>query len=130
MRGDVLTRKSFGDQPFWGDMIARAGAGPVPIAFKKLTAERLAEAIQETLKPGVRERAIELAAKIEAEDGVTDGVENFYKALPVQRMKCAVFEEKVAVWRHEKTGVVLSAAAAALLVREGVIEYDDLRLYV
>ena len=25
----------FGDQPFWGNMIARVGAGPEPIPFKK-----------------------------------------------------------------------------------------------
>ena len=35
----------FGDQPFWGAMIARANAGPDPIPYKQLTAEKLAEAI-------------------------------------------------------------------------------------
>jgi UDP:flavonoid glycosyltransferase YjiC (YdhE family) len=37
----------FGDQPFWGDMIARAGAGPAPTPYKKLTVDGLAAAIQE-----------------------------------------------------------------------------------
>lgn len=30
----------FGDQPFWADMIARAGAGPQPIPYKQLTAQK------------------------------------------------------------------------------------------
>ena len=36
----------FGDQPFWGQRVADLGVGPEPIPRKKLTAERLAQAIQ------------------------------------------------------------------------------------
>jgi UDP:flavonoid glycosyltransferase YjiC (YdhE family) len=46
----------FGDQPFWGAMVARAGAGPVPIPFKQLTADKLAAAITEALKPETQGR--------------------------------------------------------------------------
>ena len=46
----------FGDQPFWGAMIARAGAGPLPISYKQLTPERLSTAILEALKPETLER--------------------------------------------------------------------------
>src|SRR5262249_46448284 len=35
-----------GDQPFWGNLVYDAGVGPKPIPQRKLTAERLAEAIQ------------------------------------------------------------------------------------
>jgi UDP:flavonoid glycosyltransferase YjiC (YdhE family) len=41
----------FGDQPFWGAMVARAGAGPDPIAHKQLAADKLANAINFCLKP-------------------------------------------------------------------------------
>jgi UDP:flavonoid glycosyltransferase YjiC (YdhE family) len=47
----------FGDQAFWGAMIARAGAGPTPIPQKQLTAERLVEAIDFCLRPETLERA-------------------------------------------------------------------------
>jgi UDP:flavonoid glycosyltransferase YjiC (YdhE family) len=36
----------FGDQWFWGDTVARRGAGPKPIPFKQLTLDRLSEAIE------------------------------------------------------------------------------------
>ena len=36
----------FGDQPFWAHRVADLGVGPAPIPRKKLTAERLAQAIQ------------------------------------------------------------------------------------
>ena len=53
----------FGDQQFWGAMVARAGAGPDPIPYKNLTAEKLAGAINEALKPESLERAKELCNK-------------------------------------------------------------------
>ncbi|KAJ5511214.1 UDP-glucuronosyl/UDP-glucosyltransferase [Penicillium expansum] len=36
----------FGDQPFWGNMVARAGAGPKPIPFAFLNFQNLTAAIQ------------------------------------------------------------------------------------
>src|ERR1700722_416489 len=41
----------FGDQPFWGAMTARAGAGPFPIPYKDLNSDKLANSIKEALKP-------------------------------------------------------------------------------
>ena len=47
------------------------GTAPAPIAFQALTAERLAEAIREAVtSTPIRERAKELGAQIDAEDGV------------------------------------------------------------
>ena len=61
----------FGDQPFWGRRVAELGVGPMPIPRQKLTAERLAQAIQTAVTdPAMRQRAAELGAKIQAEDGV------------------------------------------------------------
>ena len=44
--GRLLVVPFFGDQPFWGAMVARAGAGPDPIPIKQLTADKLADAIE------------------------------------------------------------------------------------
>jgi sterol 3beta-glucosyltransferase len=65
-----------GDQPFWGRRVADLGVGPAPMPFKKLTAERLADAIRQVVTdPSMRERAAALGEKIRAEDGVRCAVE-------------------------------------------------------
>jgi sterol 3beta-glucosyltransferase len=66
----------FGDQPFWGQLAADLGVGPAPIPRQKLTADRLAQAIQETMtNKAVRQHSAELGSKIQAEDGVANAVE-------------------------------------------------------
>jgi sterol 3beta-glucosyltransferase len=66
----------FGDQPFWGQRIAELGVGPRPVLRKKLTVERLAEAIQMAVTDdGMRQRAADLGSRIRAEDGVGRAVE-------------------------------------------------------
>ena len=66
----------FGDQPFWGRIVADRGVGPPPLPRKRLTAERLAGAICVAVgDAGVRSRAAALGARIRAEDGVARAVE-------------------------------------------------------
>ena len=66
----------FGDQPFWGQRVAELGVGPKPVPRKKLTVERLAEAIQAAVTDdAMRQRAADLGSKIRAEDGVGRAVE-------------------------------------------------------
>ncbi len=51
----------FADQPFWGQRVADLGVGPAPIPFKRLTADRLAQAIQIAVTDqSMRQRAAEL----------------------------------------------------------------------
>lgn len=65
----------FGDQPFWGQRVADLGVGPAPIPRKKLTVERLAQAIQQAVTDQtLRQRAANLGSKIRAEDGVARAV--------------------------------------------------------
>ncbi|KAJ4358224.1 uncharacterized protein N0V89_002804 [Didymosphaeria variabile] len=71
----------FGDQPFWGSMVAKAGAGPEPIPYKDLTAEKLADAIREALKPESLAKAAELSAKIAKEQGAQVGAQSFHQML-------------------------------------------------
>jgi sterol 3beta-glucosyltransferase len=60
-----------GDQYFWGRRVAALGVGPVPIPQRKLSPERLAEAIKEAVTdPGLQQQAASLGATIRAEDGV------------------------------------------------------------
>lgn len=118
----------FGDQPFWGAMVARAGAGPDPITYKKLTAEGLAEAIRIALKVETQEKAKELGERIREERGVDTGAQSFHSHLDVDALRCAVAPSRVAVWRVRRSKIHLSALAAATLVHSGYIQYSDLKL--
>jgi UDP:flavonoid glycosyltransferase YjiC (YdhE family) len=63
------------DQPFWGRRLAQLGAGPKPIAFKRLTPGLLAEAITVASSDrDIRSRAATLGERIRAEDGVGNAV--------------------------------------------------------
>ena len=65
----------FGDQPFWGQRIADLGVGSKPIPRKKLTAERLANAIQEVVtNEDMRSRAAKLGKQIQTENGIESSV--------------------------------------------------------
>jgi UDP:flavonoid glycosyltransferase YjiC (YdhE family) len=65
----------FGDQPFWGQRVAQLGVGPAPIPRKKLTAERLAQAIHQAVSDqGMRQRAALLGQQIREEDGIARAV--------------------------------------------------------
>jgi sterol 3beta-glucosyltransferase len=63
------------DQPFWGRRVKALGAGPEPVPMKKLTAGRLAGAIQAAVtQPEIKRAAARLGEAIRAEDGVGSAV--------------------------------------------------------
>lgn len=63
------------DQSFWGERVAQLGVGPQPIPRKKLTVERLTEAIQKAITDQtMRQRAADLGSKIQAENGIARAV--------------------------------------------------------
>jgi hypothetical protein len=124
----------FGDQPFWGSMVARAGAGPSPIPYKELTAQGLANAILEALKPETLERARELGERIREEKGCEAGAASFHAQMDVDRLRCLMAPGRAAVWRVKTKGsntddVRLSTFAATVLGNEGVLDVNQLRLY-
>ncbi|SPQ18621.1 46dc12d5-0840-4724-9e0b-fcc351d440a4 [Thermothielavioides terrestris] len=119
----------FGDQIFWGSMVARAGVGPAPIPYKRLTAEGLARAIEHALLPETLARARELGDKIKAEKGADVGGKSFHQFLNTDAMRCSLAPSRVAVWRVRRSKVRLSALAAAVLVKQGWLKYSDLKLY-
>ena len=117
----------FGDQPFWGAMVARAGAGPDPIPHKQLTADNLAEGILACLRPETQERAHELADKIAAEKGTDLGAQFLHQMLDVDTLRCNVAPSRTAVWRLRRTQAKLSAMAACTLANEGLLSFNDLK---
>lgn len=59
------------DQPFWARRVYELGVGPRPVPLKKLTADRLAEALHTALNDSnMIERAHRLGRQLQEEDGV------------------------------------------------------------
>ena len=119
----------FGDQPFWGSMVHKAGAGPPPIASKKLTADALAEGIKHALLPTTIEKAKELSARISKERGSEAGAESFHHQLDIDKLRCQLSPHRAAAWRIRRTDFRLSAFAAAVLAHEKLLDFKDLKLY-
>lgn len=119
----------FGDQPFWGAMTARADAGPEPIRYKDLTAEKLAEALRFCLEPSTQEKAKELGQRIRQEQGTKARGHSFHNHLDVDSLRCSVARHKAAAWRVRRTKVRLSPLAVEVLVSEGLLQYTDVKLY-
>ncbi|UKA50132.1 glycosyltransferase [Arthrobacter sp. FW305-123] len=72
------------DQPLWASRIAALGAGPRPIPHKKLTPERLCDAIKETVgTASYAQRASKVAAAIAREDGTVPVVDAL-RRLPIK----------------------------------------------
>jgi hypothetical protein len=133
----------FGDQPFWGSVVARAGAGArKSIPWKKLTADKLADGITDCMSVEARAAAAKLAECIAAEgDGAANAVSSFHAALPLSlsktadhSMRCDVYPSRVAVWttkprtRRKDMPKRLSALAATELLQSRALRKQDLRL--
>ncbi len=69
----------FGDQPFWGRRVAMLGAGPPPIAQKKLTSETLCQAIQALQDPAVIARAEATGSAMRTERGADAAAESLIR---------------------------------------------------
>lgn len=118
----------FGDQQFWGGIVAAAGAGPGPIPHKQLTVEKLKSAIEMALESSTREKAREIANKMQKESGVRDGVRSFHRHLDLKSLRCAICPDRPAVWHVKHTKIGLSALAASVLVEMESLTPCDLVL--
>ncbi|GLI80215.1 hypothetical protein PoHVEF18_008567 [Penicillium ochrochloron] len=121
----------FGDQPFWGAMVAAAGAGPAPIPHRELTVDVLAEGIRYCLSDRATTAASAIAAKMNAEAGVTTAVSSFHRNLPLERLQCDLYPGQPAVWSFSKKGrkMKLSKVAAEILVAKGTIDKKNLNIH-
>ncbi|KAJ5884929.1 Sterol 3-beta-glucosyltransferase [Penicillium taxi] len=122
----------FGDQPFWGNMIAKAGAGPYPIPYTSLNPENLASAIQFCLRPEAEVAAHEISIKMKTESGVEAAVNSFYRNLPLDRMRCSVMPGHPAVWAYTKgkISLPLSKTAVSILLQHERINAQNIKCYV
>lgn len=128
----IMVVPFFGDQFFWGTMIGNAKAGPEPVPYKQLSAEKLAEGIEYCLTEEAQQNAQVIARNI-AQEG--DGAENMcafvHQHLVLSgkhSMRCSLLEDRVAVWHLKDTSLRLSALAADILVEKGYLSWRKLRL--
>ncbi|KAI0147236.1 glycosyltransferase family 1 protein [Xylariaceae sp. FL1272] len=121
----------FGDQNFWGAMIARAKAGPEPIPYKQLNVENLTDGIKYCLTDEALEAVKKLAQSIDAEgDGAQNAVRAFHRHLTLagrDSMRCAILPDQAAVWAVRKTSLKLSAMAADIAIGKGLVSARMLR---
>ncbi|KAI9325921.1 hypothetical protein DFJ73DRAFT_801603 [Zopfochytrium polystomum] len=112
----------FGDQSFWGAMVASIQAGPAPIPFKKLTAARLSEAIRFCAAPQVKEAAAKASARIVTENGSVEAAKSFHAQLPLETIRCDVDPYAKAEFYVEEIGKKVSRRALNALVASRAID--------
>lgn len=119
----------FGDQPFWGAMIHKAGAGPKPIKKSNLDVTNLYNAIEFCKTDAAKVAADKLGEKIRAHDGAKDGVDSFHRHLPLLNMRCDLLPERLAVWWSTEHCLRLSAFAVQVLVEQKLLNINKLELH-
>ena len=102
----------FGDQFFWGRVIADAGAGPEPIPIDRLDSDALAEAFAICRRASVRERAAALSIAVRATDGAELAVRSVYRHLPWRAMGCANDPDHLATVHCDTCGQRLCSGCA------------------
>ncbi|TDZ39681.1 Sterol 3-beta-glucosyltransferase UGT80B1 [Colletotrichum spinosum] len=121
----------FGDQPFWGAVVADAGAGPAPIPYRSLTSQKLIHAIQYCLSSEALQAAEELSRSMQAEDGVQAAVDSFHSHLPKSMMACDFFPDQPAAlaYGRGKKQVKMCRPVASILVKNNKVERKQLKSY-
>ena len=120
----------FGDQPFWGGIVAKIGAGPRPIAFRKLAAADLAVAINAALEPETIQRVRVLGELIHQENGVDAGVSSFRNQLRQSDLTCSIGSTHAAAWKVRKRNIRLNSTEATILIDRDLLDIDKIELYV
>ncbi|KAI9100369.1 hypothetical protein DFS34DRAFT_482469 [Phlyctochytrium arcticum] len=76
----------FGDQFFWGAMVYRMKAGPLPIPAREMTAQKLAAAIKTALESECVTKATHIAKEMARERGTKLGVASLHSHLPLKAL--------------------------------------------
>ncbi|RGP74453.1 hypothetical protein FLONG3_6012 [Fusarium longipes] len=123
----------FGDQPFWGGVVASNGAGPQPIAYRSLSIDKLSEAIRFCLSPEAQNSAHIIASQMRREKGVEQAVNSFHRHLPLADMSCKLLTQRVARWRYSKAKkgdrlpILVSDEALQILLQSKKAKMSDFK---
>ncbi|KAH6615405.1 hypothetical protein C7974DRAFT_443679 [Boeremia exigua] len=105
----------FGDQLFWGDMVAAAGAGATLIPHRSLDSSNLAQAISFCLTPEAMVAARDISSQMSSENGVQAAAQSFHANLPLEAM--------------QTLPIKLCKVAAQVLIDNAVFGASDIKLY-
>ncbi|KAL5339043.1 hypothetical protein BJX70DRAFT_177089 [Aspergillus crustosus] len=119
----------FGDQPFWGSLIAASGAGSQPIPYRDVNVENLAEAIRLCLQSETQRAAQNIASNMQYESGVKAAVDSFHRNLPIDRMRCQLIPDRAATWVCKSPTLRVSKLAAQILVEHLRVGKKALQAY-
>ncbi|CAF1210538.1 unnamed protein product [Adineta steineri] len=120
----------FGDQFFWGAVIAKCGAGPQPVPGKSITTDQLIQAFHFVHKPMTCVAAESLRGSILKEDGCAAAVRAFHANLPLTRMHSDLEPTFAACYRSDKYNIQISRPVAQVLVSSNILEESQLRPHV
>lgn len=117
-------------QPFWGHMVANAGAGPDPLSPRYMTVDTLAESIRFLMKKETSLAAEVLAERMDREQGVQAAVNSFHRHLPLETMQCDLIPDQPAVWtvKSGRKQVKLSKLAAEIAISQRSSLQKDLKM--
>lgn len=127
-------------QPFWGDMVAAAGAGPRPVHHTSLTEENFTVIIETLLDPNTKLAAEGIAVKMRRERGVKRAAESFHSNLPQANLACSLLPAESGVWIYDAKALKkqtkkkitedlrLSPKAVAVLTKHKMLDLTKLKM--
>jgi sterol 3beta-glucosyltransferase len=73
------------DQPFWAQRMVALGVAPAPIALRRLSSEKLVNAISEVItNPVMRQKAVLLRQQVRSENGIDQAARILRSLVPEQ----------------------------------------------
>ncbi|RMJ17627.1 hypothetical protein CDV36_002667 [Fusarium kuroshium] len=106
----------FGDQPFWGQMVANAGAGPNPIPHAELTVNNLSEAIVYCLSHQASTAAESIAARMASE--IAADILLSHKSIDSKHLK--LHQTNPIYVEHERWDPISGGASAVMATATGM----------
>ena len=113
-------------------MVAAAGAGPMPIPQRGLTAESLSEAVKFCLSNEAARAAAAIADQMQFEIGVEAAVKSFHRNLPIRNMPCDLVPHLPAAFCYHKGKQTIKLSSFATEIVSLKIQKDVkyMKLYV
>ncbi|RSL48512.1 hypothetical protein CEP54_012866 [Fusarium duplospermum] len=108
----------FGDQPFWGQMVANAGAGPNPIPHAELTVNNLSEAIVYCLLHQASVAATSIAARMASEVGIAADILLSHKSIDSKHLK--LHQTNPIYIEHKRWDPISGGASAVMAAATGM----------
>ncbi|KAM0703866.1 hypothetical protein Q7P35_008871 [Cladosporium inversicolor] len=129
---DPNPTSNYASQPFWGRIVAASGAGPLPIAYRELSVDKLHNAIQVCRSAEAKVAAEAIATRMRQENGVDTAVRSFHHHLPMSLLCCDILPQHVARWIYtpkKSKRVRVRLSSEALIVLYDRKDFDRARVH-